>query len=412
MESNSLLTEHEQAVARRRLLDLAVGYPRLGGPEWLAALRDIYGPRELQAAYRELFPYPPGSADGQAPAPALLERNLIAVILNFLGLPESLAGNCFVIHSGSAALERAIAVAVPPLGTARLPAPIFDVIPGFLRERSASLQWWELDWTQPRWTEAGQALTGTHATVLVTPDNPSGNAASRADLVALAAKADQASCIPVIDQSLALLSSDGSRTPLLAEVADRRSAWIMLWDTGKTFDLNGDKIGLMIVGDPLKDKVRAALSLVQYSLSLRVMTLMTLVLTQAAQCGYLKWLAASRRANEEILADFGRGWSAVVRIPPFGAFALVDSQPTDSRALIGQAAQKGLGLVSTASFTLGTPLHERTCPLLRIPLLREPDMMRESLGRLSALLALPPTSRDRPQLAVGSLLHRDESGNE
>jgi aspartate/methionine/tyrosine aminotransferase len=384
--SNSSLTESEQSVARSQILDLAVGYPQLTGPDWLSALREVNGPRELRAAYQTLFPRITGSSPARTPSLAALEGNLIAVALDFLGLPASLAGNCFVTHSGSTALERAIAVAVPPVGVVRIAAPIFDVIPGFLRERSAVLQWWELDWTQPSWAGAGRALAGTHATILVTPDNPSGIAAGRTDLAALAVEADRAGCVLVADQSLSLLSSDGGRAPLLADVADRRSAWIMLWDTGKTFDLHGDKIGLMIVGDPLKEQVRAALSLVQYSLSVRLMTLMTLVLAEAARYGYLEWLTSARRVSEKILADFGRGVPVDARVPAFGAFALVDSQPADPEMLVRQAAEEGLGLVSTSSFTRGTPLHDRGCPLLRIPLLREPEMMRESLGKLSALL--------------------------
>lgn len=385
---NSSLTEREQVVTRRRLLDLAVGYPRFVGPEWLATLRDADGPRELQAAYRDRFPEPPGPSSERTPSPTLIEENLIAIMLDFLQLPTSLAGNCFVVHSGSAALERAITVTVPLCEAVRLPTPVFDVIPGFLRERSARVRWWELDWTRPQWASAGRSLAGTRSSILVTPDNPSGNAASTADLVALSAAADRAGCTLVVDQSLAVLSRDGHRAPLLADVADPRSAWIMLWDTGKTFDLCGDKVGLMIVGDPLKDQVRAALSLVQYSLSSRLMTLMTLVIARATECGYLKWLTALRRANEEVLAHFGRDLPADVRVPPFGAFALVDTGKADSEALIGRAGQKGLGLISTSSFTLGTPLHNQTRPFLRIPLLREPTIMHESLDKLSALLQL------------------------
>jgi aspartate/methionine/tyrosine aminotransferase len=387
LEFTSWLTEHEQAVTRLQLLDLAVGYPRLAGPEWLATLRDAYSTRELQAAYQSLFRYPSARSREWTPSPALLEANLTAAVLDFLSLPASLTKNCFLTHSGSAALERALAVAVPPSGTVRLPAPIFDVIPGFLRERSARFQWWELDWTRPDWTRAGSALTGTKATILVTPDNPSGATASGAALATLAADADRARCNLVVDQSLGLLSRDGRRAPLLADFADRRSAWIMLWDTGKTLDLNGDKIGVMIVGDPLKERVRAALRLVQYSLPHRLMMLMTLVLVMATQRHYLGWLAARRRDNEHILANFGHDWPVNVRIPEFGAFSLVDSPATDSESLVGLAAQRGLGLISTSSFTHGTLLHDRADPLLRIPLLRQPDMMRESLVRLSSLLA-------------------------
>jgi aspartate/methionine/tyrosine aminotransferase len=221
----------------------------------------------------------------------------------------------------------------------------------------------------------------------VTPDNPSGVAAGKNALAVLAADARHAECILVADQSLALLSRNGSRAPLLADVAAPQGAWMMLWDTGKTFDLDGDKIGVIIVGDPLRERVRAALRLVQYSLPLRLMMLMTIVLVTAAQRDYLEWLAGRRRANAKILTEFGHYRAVDVRVPAFGAFALVNSPSTDLEALVGQAAQRGLGLISTSSFTDGTPLHGRTASLLRVPLLREPEMMRESLDRLSPLLA-------------------------
>lgn len=402
--NRSQLTAREQQVSRQGLLDLAAGYPQLSVPRWLADLHRTAGPAHLTNRYLQRFPHLRRGPYQRTPSPVDLEENLVSAVLEFLRLPAALSTNCFVTFSGSVAIERALSIAVPPGGAVRIQAPIFDVIPGFLRERGVRPDWWELRWSDPTWDPAGTHLDGVDATVVVTPDNPSGATATAAALHKLVGAAKAAGCTVVVDQSFALLSRDGRAAPLLPTVADPAGSWIMIWDTGKTFDLYGEKIGVLVVGDALRERARLALGLVQYALASTLMMRMTQILRAASRNGYLDSLAGLRRTNEELLTQRCGEGLAVLRTAPFGAFTLLDPSAVDADTAVERAERLGLGLLSTESFTRGTPLAGRQQPMLRIPLLRRPAVMRQALGLLSAALSASaptvPLGREIPRPAV------------
>ncbi len=380
----SSLTVREQEVSRLGILDLATGYPRMSTPAWLA---DILYPRsapELLRRYRQRFAHATVPSFHRLPAPAALEADLISSMLGLLGLPRSLAPNCFCVLSGSMALERMLSALLRPGGEARLPGPVFDVIPALIGERRARIRWWELDWAEPAWHLAGTDLDTADVTIVVSPDNPSGLTVPAATLRGLATAAADAGTVLIVDQSFALLSADGVPAPLLAASADRGDPWVMLWDTGKSFDLDGEKLAFVIVGDPLLAIARRSIPVTHGTLPCRLTMQMALALSEAADRGYPAFLAGARARNHATLKNLAHA-DATVSAGDFGGFALVDPPTGDMEILLRAAERQGIGLITTDSFVRTTPFAHRYRPVLRLPLLRDPDFMEaavEGLGRL------------------------------
>ena len=379
----SQLTSRERDISRMNLLDLAVGYPDVPAPAWLRHIWQDLSLGDLADAFGKR--HPQAGPPGRLPTSVVLERLFVEAALRFLSLPPTLAANAFPTFSGSVALERALAIATRANGLVRLPAPIFDVIPGLLREREVDLDWWTLTHSAPQWTRATQGLRNHAATVVVSPDNPSGAVVSGAVLRRLAEEATAAETVLVVDQSFAMLSADGVPAPLLPAIAERSQRWIMVWDSGKTFDLGDEKIGLAIVSDDLRDRATDAFGLAQATLPRRLTMLMTLVLEEAGENDYITWLTSIRQATAAVVTEFGGQLGAVVDVPHWGGFATIDIPDLDLDVVVAEAERAGLGLVTTAAFAAGTPLEGQR-PRLRVPLTRDVATVRAALELLTAVV--------------------------
>jgi aspartate/methionine/tyrosine aminotransferase len=295
-----------------------------------------------------------------------------------------------VTFSGSVALERAISIAVSPGGQVRMHTPVFDVMPELVREHGHRIDWWELG-SEPNWRHAGRDLAQIDATIVVSPDNPSGVALIGAEFRDIAATAHKASCTLIADQSFALLSADARPAELLARAASIDGLWIMTWDTGKTFDRGDEKFGLLIVSNSLRTRTSRAMNLIQSGLSRRLMMQMILILVDAQRFGYLAWLATVRRENEELIDRLRHIADVAVRTPHYGGFSLVDIGARDMDRLIRKAEGLGLGLMSTAAFETNGATRSWHDHVLRVPLLRDSAMMADSLACLTTLLTASGT---------------------
>jgi aspartate/methionine/tyrosine aminotransferase len=372
----SALTRFERQVSRLGLLDLAVGYPEIPAPGWLADLWYEKSLADLVNAFLRRYPAVSTPRFESLPSAVVLEEILIAATLRFLGLSEDLVENSFVTFSGSVALDRALTVAAAPSGVMRLPTPIFDVIPSFLRERGVVLDWWPLE------SGFGSAVPthDTHATIVVSPDNPSGAVAGVEELRELT------KFTFIADQSFALLSTRGQSAPMVPGVVDRAGSWIAMWDTGKTFDLDDEKFGLLIAADGIRRQLGEALDLVQCALPRRLMLLMTLILSEAVERDYVGWLTSVRMQVAEILEDLNKLSDVRVTVPDFGGFAIIDVGERDVDDIVRNAAQSGLGLITTEPFSAYSPFPAAR-PGLRIPLIRDPAMVRESVAICKAVFS-------------------------
>jgi hypothetical protein len=169
-------------------------------------------------------------------------------------------------------------------------------------------------------------------------------------------------------------------------VVDREGSWIAIWDTGKTFDLDDEKFGLLIAANGIRRQLGEALDLVQCALPRRLMLLMTLILSEAVEHDYVGWITSVRMQVAEILEDLNTLSDVRVNVPDFGGFAIIDVGERAVDDIVSNAARTGLGLITTEPFSAYSPFPVAR-PALRVPLIRDPAMVRESVAICKAVLS-------------------------
>ena len=118
----SELTEAEIYAASHAECDLAAGYPRIMLPQWL---NELAADGTLgEAALRD---YLAGAGAGEA-----LDRRLLDAVLDRLGADRAHGAHGFITHSGSVALNRALASI--EAGHVVVTSPTIDIVPAFLNE--------------------------------------------------------------------------------------------------------------------------------------------------------------------------------------------------------------------------------------------------------------------------------------
>lgn len=387
----SNLTKSERDVLAQGLDDLAVGYPEIPLPPWQHALWYECSLQDIANAYGKLLPHVTTRAFESLPSPYQLELEFLTAALRVLRLAPESAGNAVATTSGSLALALAIEAAVPRRAEVLTQEPVFDVVRALLRDREARCQTIGVDWKAARFLrpiEVHQTVPAD-AVVLVSPDNPSGAVVDEAVLSDLREHGVIGpATVIVIDHAFQLVASANQRFSgrAIDLLTGTGSPWIMVWDTGKTFDLDDEKLGVVVTSDAtLADRVRAASSRYQCTLPRRTLMQLTLMLDRAEQERYLDWLWDLREANAAQLRQLAERCPATdVTIGPAGAFGLINCGGRDVAGIISEAAQRGLGLVSTRSFCADS--RDPRSDLLRIPLLRGTDMMASALDRLARIL--------------------------
>lgn len=387
------LTDRERSVLAGDLVDLAVGYPELALPAWQHELWYEMTLQDLAAVFRTEFPHIDAPAFESLPSSYVLEREFVAAARRVLGLPHATNTFAFPTGSGSLALAYAIEAAVPRGAHAATQLPGFDVIRLLLAERGAAVSHIPMDWVAchfaPNALVADAPRGPAAAIVLVSPDNPTGAILDEALFLTLQeAQLIGPGTVIVVDQAFSLIAPQELRGS--ATTADLLESlgnpWILVWDTGKTFDLDDEKLGLVLTNDEqLARGLEAIILRYQCTLPRRTLMMLTLLLRRSGPACYLDWLWELRESNvlqlSKELAPIDR---CTLTVGPTGGFALVESRRHAAGELVDMAANKRLGLVSTASF-VEDPADPRG-GLLRVPLLRRPEMMRHSAQILGELI--------------------------
>jgi aspartate/methionine/tyrosine aminotransferase len=145
--------------------------------------------------------------------------------------------------------------------------------------------------------------------VLVTPSNPYGWIASEEFLHTLCNVLQEHGGYLLVDHSFALVGAGRTTAPLLPHCIDRFSDWIFVWDTGKTFDCHGDKLGAICANDHLASDVASFVNLIQGELSLRVLGVINAYLASQHRSTYLKkcpeLLGETRESSKALLERRG-----------------------------------------------------------------------------------------------------------
>jgi aspartate/methionine/tyrosine aminotransferase len=385
------LTEQQNEVHRRNALDLATGYPDFPLPESL--LQVVLEATRLSLVVKDhnLLSYEAG-----------LER----AVGNLLDLPDHLISEVRTTFSGSVALDRVFA-AVWMLAkssgeyngvTGIVPEPCLDLVPRILKERSEMLY-------------VGVSRTGNFPdghtqvdslieamereririknhklmVVLDSPSNPLGIVASEAELFRLAQACGRLDAVLVIDHCFLL---SGIHYPKMADnifsIPGNICDWIAVWDTGKSIDAGGDKLGFIIPGNQkISEAVAKSLEIIQVGRALRRHDTVFSSLLEAPELRI--YLRDASRICRENLSYLRSAFPSDIEIsqPEAGTFACVYlHEKMGSDDARDHWIEQGVGVVSGRTFHFETP---EVNPFLRISLFRDPSFFRSAIEHIKSV---------------------------
>jgi aspartate/methionine/tyrosine aminotransferase len=237
--------------------------------------------------------------------------------------------------------------------------------------------------TQIRRSPSRQVLV-----VLDSPSNPLGFVTGAEDLKRLAIACGRFEAVLVVDHCFLLAGLHApSMLPSVFGLSDEVCNWIGVWDSGKSIDVSGDKIGLIVPGNPrMSAVVDGALAVIQPSsyAARRAIEVFSRLLGAPELRAYLAEGGRVCHSNlKRLQAHVQRSWS--VPTPAAGTFACVYAPDSKRESDRLRADWLALG-VSTAAGRTFFPdtfsfIGEGT-PFLRVSLLRDPEFFSAALRRL------------------------------
>jgi aspartate/methionine/tyrosine aminotransferase len=386
------LTDQEIEAAQRATFDLGPGYPQIALPGYL---RSVYLDRSLDEL--ALANPPEWTASRQAAVDAGLE----AAVRDLLMLPAASYDSVSPAFSGSVALDRALVGALAMSGDGgRRPTtgvvtttPSIDIMPLFLGERSQVVTRYahsragdpaalDRDAVLRRIAEV-RATRGTGLVVLLTsPENPTGAVWRPQDLKAIGDACFEAGGVLVVDHTFLTAGVHGrADVECVWQAFGSGQDWIAIWDTGKTFGLNGDKLGFLVSGsDRATAAVRRSLSVMQYDVSRRQKVLFAELFRRAARMDYVGHLNAVCHRNLAVAADMVASTDLRIRRPRAGSLLLLELPPgADDERTRRRLLRSGIGVVAGSVFFHADP---RPRTLLRVALARDPDYFADGFSLL------------------------------
>jgi aspartate/methionine/tyrosine aminotransferase/ribosomal protein S18 acetylase RimI-like enzyme len=384
------LTEHQNEGFARGALDLATGYPRLPIPEDMA--------EQVLAGTRAAM------VNTQDEAPA--RRRLFDAVARILNIDSPISDHCRVTFSGSVALDRVFA-AIRELSRQRdmagcsavVSEPCIDLYYNLLSEspgtrvigircaandsRLRTDQLLSAIESESHWHPRRQLFI-----VLDSPANPFGSVTTREDLDRLADACRRHDAILVVDHCFLLTGvHTPARLPTVFDIDPGRCDWIGVWDTGKSMDLAGDKVGIIVSGSPrITAVIDESLAVIQPSTfsARRTVEVFGRVLAMPTLTDYFFRNAEYCRENLRYLsAQPIDGWR--VHVPQAGNFACIENVTGQGSSDVHRDRwlQRGLSAAAGRTFLPATIHAEGESPVfMRLSLLRTPEYFRKSMDCL------------------------------
>jgi len=398
------LTEQELALASAARYDLGSGYPQIEAPEFVRRLF-----RDDRLEDLGLMGPPAWNAEKQA----LVDADLIDAVQRTLG-PDSFGCAVKPTFSGSVAVDRAIVACLRRsrgLGYQQLEvvttSPSIDIMRDFLGERSDIVTLFSdcqngmgfplLDLDRVASLIAAPLKPGTTRAVLLTsPENPSGQFWSLVELKSIAGLCQDRGFSLVVDHCFLLAGVHDSTPPAVWQLGDTVEFWIGIWDTGKTYGLNGEKIGFLLCSPSMAVHADDAIRVLQFETSRRQRLFFTELLRAAPYFDYISDLRTACRMNLDGLVALATERGLACLKPPAGSLALLDISSlnvvdTDFQRVLLEA---GVGLVTGSSFFHGSTKCDT---LMRVALARDPRIFSQALDVMNELLSKDRfRSRTRP----------------
>jgi aspartate/methionine/tyrosine aminotransferase len=382
--SGSPLTDQELLISQAAQLDVGAGYPNLELPPWMRAIITDNSDFDLTYGF---------SPQVSNKAVRQLTSDLLVAVCDLLGLQRDFSDNGFVTFSGSAALNRTVETLVKTGRTVISSSPTIDIIPSMIGEQAGAhaiyiptKSGFDVDLDRIR----EMISDTTDCIILTSPENPSGNVISESDLTEIARLAIDHGVTLVVDQCFALIDPFATGVPLLPDVAPEGLSWVFLWDTGKTFGLNEDKLGFLFCSADLKGRLSQSLNVLQFDVSRRLKIMFRRLFEEATRRDYPSFLSNRVRANIELAEEACAGTGLRPIRPDAGSFLLLDvthsrysAEDLCNRLLIDH----GLGLIRTNSFF--QPDHNGAMAddhdtYLRVAMAREEVVIQTAFSRISA----------------------------
>lgn len=389
------LTIQELEAASLARFDFGPGYPQLVLPDWLAK---IYADASIAAHSLEVPPQWSPSKQAE------LDRRLESAVRQFLAVPDAVTEPIRVTFSGSIALDRSIS-AISRLVHRRRPdtthftvvttTPSIDIMRLFLQERREIITSFvsserngvpgELDVDQfiARLVElhsAGEAVVA----LVTSPENPTGAVWSEEELLKIARTCRDIDAIMLVDHAFVLSGvQEVDEVPRVWSLPSQCCDWIAVWDTGKTFGLNEDKLGFILSSGPeVSRAIDDAVSLVQFGVARRQKLLFAEVLSEANRRSYVGDLRAVCRRNLALAVDVG---APIARLPRAGSLLLlkVGNVGKTDEVVRRESLLAGVGVIAGNVF-----FHTdwRPISVVRLALSRDPEYFAEGLAKLLPLL--------------------------
>ena len=391
---NSTLTEQQIEGRKYAFYDLATGYPALPFDQELAEVVTMWTRRSLDCGGHL------SARHWDDPDVEMLLKEAVGSLLN---MERDVSRRIRATFSGSVAVDRvfaaarAMASATSKNGlTAIVAEPSVDLFRLLLYDRSdfkvvavqagpghsagASHEDLLIDALH---SEANASPDRQILVVLDSPANPSGVVTAADQLLRLATECGRAGALLVVDHCFVLAGVHAPRRlPTVFDVPAEACDWVGIWDTGKTIDLNGDKLGFIMPGNGRVQKaVDLSLSMIQASAARRSLIVFAQLLGHPRLKEHIAQLGSACRTNLDVIRNRTPSLD-LMATPDAGTFACVrraeQEHTGDKLREIWLAA--GVSTVSGRTFLSTSGPCNR---FVRIALARSPSYFSEAISRMA-----------------------------
>jgi aspartate/methionine/tyrosine aminotransferase len=214
------------------------------------------------------------------------------------------------------------------------------------------------------------AIDHTVGTVfLVSPDNPSGRVLSAQHLDSLSRACAVVDAVLVVDQCFALIDPFEFGVPMATNLGCR---WCVLWDSSKTTELSGERVGVVLPGGDVGERVQASLNVVELEVPMTSVVAVRRMLEQLIGTVGLEMMNRAVADNYTLLKEACASAGIRVNRPDAGSFALVDLTETRFAEVPATCAEALLDRagIAVAHSALFVPPGTRCSGFLRVSLAR------------------------------------------
>jgi len=228
-------------------------------------------------------------------------------------------------------------------------------------------------------------LTSSNSDVLPvvlfdSPSNPLGEVVDSETMRRLGEVVASSDGCLVVDHCFALAGvHDSKHVDLVFHEQDFPCEWMAIWDTGKTFNLNGDKFGILAASnDELLAAIRRSLETIQVSPSPKDVSFFSQFLSHPLSGELIGRLHLETTANLNFLLE--QQFKFISEAPAGGTFACL-SLPSGvgSAAFRRSSLSNGVAIASGVSFQSMNPDDPS---FVRLSLARPREVFTEALSRL------------------------------